>query len=142
MAKRGEGGIEISLYFFLELAAAVFVGAVLANTAVSYARGTVYEKLNIAENIGMQMNTMISFPDNADAYLVTRNLHGYSISIIDNKVEVFSEIFDTNKVTYYFPTTGSSDFDVKLIKPKQIVISKIKDKIIISDEIPNEFKNA
>ena len=137
MNKRGD--IEINLYFFLELVAGILIASIAINIATTLAKGTVYEKLNIAEDIGMQINTIISLP--GDAYIVDNNLHGYSVSVLDNRVEVYSEILDVSKAVYYFPKTGTATFDAKLTTPNQIVISKISGQIIISEEIPTGLKN-
>ena len=64
-------GEEIGLYFFLELAAAFAVGFILVNAGVAYAKGTIYEKLNLAEDLGMQLNTIISLP--GDAFIIISN---------------------------------------------------------------------
>ena len=137
MNKRGD--IEINLYFFLELVAGILIASIAINIAMTLAKGTVYEKLNIAEDIGMQINTIISLP--GDAYIVDNNLHGYSVSVVDNRVEVYSEILDVSKAVYYFPKTETSNFDAKLTTPKQIIISKVSGQIIISEEILNGLKN-
>ena len=127
-------GEEIGLYFFLELAAAFAVGFILVNAGVAYAKGTIYEKLNLAEDLGMQLNTIISLP--GDAFIIISNFHGYSLNVVGNKIEVYSEAFDTTKGTYYFPKTSDLSLDVKLTKPKQVVVSKIHGQIRITEDIP------
>lgn len=126
---------EINLYFFLELAAAFFVGFILVNIAVSYAKGTIYEKLSIAEDLGMQISTLYSIP--GDAYLINKNLHGYSLYFNGNRIEVYGTEPDPTKGIYYFPQAGSLNLDTRLVKPNQAVISKINGRIKISEEIPN-----
>ena len=110
---------EINLYFFLELAAAFFVGFILVNIAISYSKGTVYEKLNIAEDIAMQINTISSLP--GDVYLINKNLHGYSLYFNGNKIEVYDGMTDPTKGIYYFPQTGNLNIDTRLEKPKQVM---------------------
>ena len=127
-------GIEIGLNFFLKLVGAFAIVFVLVNTGVAYSKGTIDEKLNIAEDIGMQMNTMESLP--GDAYIVNRNLHGYSLNVVGNKIEVYSEVYDTFRGIYYFPKSTNINLDVKLIKPKQVVVSKINGELKISEAIP------
>ena len=126
---------EINLYFFLELAAAFFVGFILVNIAISYSKGTVYEKLNIAEDIAMQINTISSLP--GDAYLIDKNMHGYSLYFNGNKIEIYDIESDPTKGVYYFSQVGNLNIDTRLDKPKQVIVSKINGQIKISEEIPN-----
>lgn len=126
---------EINLYFFLELAAAFFVGFVLVNMAMSYAKGTVYEKLNIAEDIAMQINTLLSIP--GDAYLVNKNLHGYSLYFNGNKIEVYDIEPDPTKGIYYFTQSSNINLNKRLVKPNQVIISKINGQLTVSEQLPN-----
>lgn len=131
MKKKGE---EFSLWFFLELMGAVFVAYLAINVATSYAKGTAYEKLNIAKDIAMQINAIQSVP--GDAYIINDNLHDYSVYFNDNRVEVYEEGLDQTKKAYYFTKPSDFKIDHRMVKPKQIVISKINNEIKIFGEIP------
>lgn len=130
MKKRG----EVTLWFLMELAASVLIVFIAVTVALAYAKGTTYEQLNIARNIAMQINTLSSLP--GEAYIVN-NPHGYSIKISDNKVEVFEAKFDLFSQSHYFVKIGDTNFDLILEKPEQVVIAKIDNKIMISEEIPD-----
>ena len=125
---------EISLWFLLELVAAILVGYMAADLSVAYAQNTIYEKLNLAKDFAMQIDALSGVP--GDGYIITNNLHGYSVYFKDNSVEVFDDSQDLAKGTYGFVKNGDSKIDIRLIKPKQVVISKIDDRITISEEIP------
>ncbi len=129
MKKRG----DISLWFLLEFIVAFSVVYMAVNVSVAYAQGTIYEKLNLAKDLAMQLNTIAGISGNA--YIVNKNLHDYSFYFIDNRIEV-SDSNDLVKGIYYFVKTEESDINIRLIKPKQIVISKIDGEITISEEIP------
>jgi hypothetical protein len=131
MKKKGE---EFSLWFLLELIGAIFVGYLAVDVAVSYTQGTIYEKLNIAKDLAMQINTLQAVP--GDAYVLNDKLHGYSVYFIDNKIEVYEEGYDQSKGVYYFVNHADSKIDIRLIKPKQVVIAKINNQIKISEDIP------
>ena len=131
MKKRGE---ETALWSLIEIIGAVFVGYIVVHVAVAYSQGTIYEKLNVAGDIAMQMNTLISLP--GDAYIVNKNLHGYSIYFADNRIEVYDEALDPVKGIYYFPKTANFNLDVRLDKPTQVAISKINGEIKIPEEVP------
>ena len=131
MKKRGE---EMTLWSLIELVGVVFVGYMAIHVAVAYAQGTIYEKLNIAENLAMEINSLISLP--GDAYIIDKNIHGYSLYFADNRIEVYEEVFDPVKGIYYFPKTENMNLALRLNKPKQVVISKINGEIKVSEEIP------
>ena len=131
MKKRGE---EIALSSLIELVAAVFVAYLAVDVASAYAKGTIYEKLNIAEDLAMQINALISVP--GDAYIVNRDLHGYSIYFTGNRIEVYQEVLEPIKGVYYYPKTENWNLDARLNKPQQVVISKINGEIKISEELP------
>ena len=130
MKKKG----TMVLWFLIELIAAAFVGYMAVSLSVAYTQKTIYEKLNIAKDLAMQINTLSSVP--GDAYIVNKNLHGYSLYFSGSKIEVFEDRFDQAKGIYYFTKIGSSKLDLKLDKPNQVVISKINNEIIISENIP------
>ena len=73
-------------------------------------------------------------------YIINKNLHGYSLQITDNKIEVFEDESDLTKGVYYFVNIAGSDLNFRLDNseetPKQIVISKINDEIRISESVP------
>ena len=131
MKKRG----DINLWFLVELIGAILIVYLAINISTARAEGTIYEELNIAKDIAMQINTLASIP--GDAYIVNSNLHGYSIKITDNKIEVFEDYSDLVKGTYFFVETADSNLNVNLEKPSQVVISKIADEIKISQDISN-----
>ena len=131
MKKRG----DISLWFLVEIIGAFLIGYMAVNVSVAYAQNTIYEKINIAKDLSMQINTLESIPGNA--YIVNKNLHGYSFYFFDNRIEVSENDFDQARGVYYFVNTGKSKFDLRLNKPKQLVLSKIGEEIKISEYIPN-----
>lgn len=130
MEKRGIA----SLWFLIELIIAFLVGYMAFDLSVNYTQKAIYEKLNIAKDLAMQINTLSGVP--GDAYIINDNLHGYSVSFSDNKVEVFKDSFDQSKGVYYFVRIGDSKLDMRLGRPKQIVISKIGNEIKISETLP------
>lgn len=129
MKKKGE---EFSLWFLLELIGAVFVAYLAVDVAISYTQGTIYEKLNIAKDLAMQINTLHAVP--GDAYIINDKLHEYSVYFVDNRVEVYEEGYGQTKGVYYFINHADSKIDIRLIKPKQIVIAKINNQIKISED--------
>jgi|TARA_Y100000310_G_scaffold257360_1_gene265404 hypothetical protein len=131
MKKRG----DINLWFLVELIGAILIVYLAINISTSRAEGTIYEELNIAKDIAMQINTLASIP--GDAYIVNNNLHGYSIKITDDKIEVFEDYSNLVKGTYFFVKTVDSNLNTNLKKPNQVVISKISNKLSISENIPN-----
>ncbi|MBI2557959.1 hypothetical protein HYW20_01445 [Candidatus Woesearchaeota archaeon] len=124
---------EVSLWFLIEIIGAFLIGYLLFDVSVSIAKGTIYEKLNIAKDLAMQINTLSGIPGNA--YIINKNLHGYSLYFSNNKIEVFKGDSDQTKGTYYFVKIGKSNLDVKLNNPKQVVVSKINGEIKISEDI-------
>lgn len=132
MEKRGIA----SLWFLIELVVAFLVGYMAFDLSTSYTQKTIYEKLNIAKDLAMQINTLSGIP--GEAYIINDDIHGYSVSFSDNKVEVFKDNFDQSKGVYYFVRVGSSKLDVKFDKPKQIIISKIGNEIKFSDTLPTK----
>src|SRR3989344_4259814 len=103
--------------------------------AIFYSKGIIFEELNIARDISIQINTLSSLP--GDGYIVNSNLHGYSLRFINNKVEVFEDVSDQLRGSHSFVTIKNQNFDLILDKPAQVVISKNKDEIIISKNMPN-----
>jgi len=134
MKKRADFDL-VSVWFLIELVGAFLVGYMAVDLSVAYAQGTAYEKLNLAKDIAMQINTLSSVQGNA--YLVTKNNYGYSVSVTDNKIEVFEDDSDQLKASYYFVKKADSKFKVILYKPNPIVVSKIGNSIKISAEIPD-----
>jgi len=133
MKKRGLAG----LWFLIELVAGIFAGGLLAFAALDLFTGTAHQKLNVAKLIATQIHALSSIP--GDAYITNNNLHGFSIEITDNKIEVFEEDSQLIKTTYYFTKAGDSGINFKLKNSEdssQIVISKINNKIIISEVVP------
>ncbi|MBS3102034.1 hypothetical protein J4458_01140 [Candidatus Woesearchaeota archaeon] len=130
MKKRG----DVSLRFLLELVASFLVAYMAVSVSVSYTQGTIFEKLHIAKDLAMQINALSSLP--GDGYIINTKLYGYSLHFSDNKVEVFEDSADLSKGVYYFVKIGSNRLDSRFSKPKQVVISKINNEIIITEEIP------
>ena len=131
MKKRG----DITLWFLVELIAAILVVYMAIDIASAYARGTIFEKLNVAKDLSMQINTLAALP--GDAYIINKDLHGYSLKFFVNKIEVFEDSFELSKGIHYLVNIEDSDFDLILDKPEQVVISKIENKITISEEMPD-----
>jgi|TARA_Y100000310_G_C20525692_1_gene735901 hypothetical protein len=134
MKKRGQA----TLWFLIELIAAILVVYLAVDLAVSLSTGTIFEKLNIARDISMQINALSALP--GDGYIVNNNLHGYSLQFFKNKVEVFENSDEQIKGIHYFvpitPITDLEEGDTPIIKPSRIVVAKIGDKIEISETIP------
>lgn len=131
MKKRG----EVALWFWVELVAVVLIVYIAIDLAVSYSKGRIFEELNIARDISMQINTLSALP--GDGYIVNSNLHGYSLRFINSKVEVFEDVSDQLRGSHSFVTIKNQIFDLILDKPAQVVVSKINDEIIISGNVPN-----
>ena len=131
MKKRGEA----ALWFWVELVGAIVIVAIAMTLAIFYSKGIIFEELNIARDISIQINTLSSLP--GDGYIVNSNLHGYSLRFINNKVEVFEDVSDQLRGSHSFVTIKNQNFDLILDKPAQVVISKIKDEIVISESVPN-----
>lgn len=130
MEKKG----VISLWFLIEVVGAFLVGYMAVEVSVGLSKGTIHEKLNIAKDLAMQINTLASVP--GDMYIINKDLHGYSLHFLDDKIEVFESDFDQVKGVYYFIRTSNSNFDLNLNKPNQVVISKINGEIKVSEELP------
>lgn len=130
MGKRG----DISLWFLVEFVGAFLIAFFAIDFSVNIAHERIYEKLNIAKELSMQINALSSVPGNA--YIINNNLHGYSIYFSDNKVEVYDDTFDQLRGVYHFAKIGNSKIELKFDKPKQLVISKISNEIRITEEIP------
>jgi len=128
---------DVSLWFLIELLAAAFVAYTAVDVATSYAQGTIYEKLSIAKDISIQIDSIFSVP--GDAYLVKYNPNAYSIRISGTKAEVFENGVQSNGI-YYFSKNKNANLDTILEKPDKIVISKINGKITVSNEIPAELR--
>lgn len=131
-----EGGEQFSLWPLLEGIIGVFIFLFAIQVAITYTDGSVFGKLNIAKDLAMQLNTIQAVPGNA--YINNTNLHGYSIYFSGNKIEVYEENYDRVKGIYYFVSPEGFDIDKRLIKPKQVVISKIGNEIKISEETPSQ----
>lgn len=129
MKKRGEA----TLWFLVELAGAILVAYLAGSISLAYTQGTIFEKLNIAKDLAMQINAISSVP--GEAYIINKDLHGYSLYFSDNKIEVFEDNSDLIKGTYHFAGTAGSKLELRLINPEQVVISKINDEIKISEDI-------
>lgn len=133
MKKNGQA----TLWFMIELIGAILIVSIAIEIATTLSQGTFFEKLNIARDISMQINTLSGLP--GDGYIVNKNLHGYSLHFLNNKVEVYEDVNEISKGTHSFVTIGSSNFDsVGLVfeKPNQVVVSKIGNEIKISRDIP------
>lgn len=132
MKKRGVA----TLWFLISLIGAVLIVGIAVEIATTLSQGTFFEKLNIARDISMQINTLSSLPGNG--YIVNKNLHGYSLIFLNNKVEVYEkDISETSKGVHSFVTLRDQDFDLIFVKPNQVVIAKIGDEIKISRDIPS-----
>ena len=125
---------SVTLWFLAELIGAFLVAYLLVDVSMAYAKGTGFEKLNLAKDTAMQIDSLLSVPE--DAYIINSNFHDYSLRITDNKVEVFENPNEASKGTYYFIKSGDSGLNVFLQKPKQVVVSKINNKIAVSEQVP------
>ena len=131
MKKRGAA----TLWVVIEITIAVFIVYMAIDIAKSISQGTIFEKLNIARDISMQINALSGLPGNG--YIVNKDLHGYSLRFLNNKVEVYENINEVSKGTHFFVAIKSTNFNLVFDKPSQIVVSKIGDEIVISDSIPS-----
>lgn len=131
MKKKGQA----TLWFLIELIGAVLIVGIAIEIAVTLSQGTFFEKLNIARDISMQINTLSSLP--GDGYIVNKNLHGYSLRFINNKVQVYEDVNEISKGVHSFVTIKAENFDLTFVKPDLIVIAKIGDEIEISRDIPS-----
>ena len=136
MKKKGQA----ALWFLIELIAAVLILYLAIDLAITLSKGTIFEKLNIARDISMQINTLSAFP--GDGFIVNNNLHGYSLRFKDNTVEVFEDIDENLKGPHSFVpitpiTYSNTGIGLVFNEPSQIIVSKIGDKIKISDKIPD-----
>jgi len=136
MKKRGS---FIALWFLMELVAGVFLGFSIVKLSLDLSTGVIYEKINVARDISIQINTLASVP--GDAYFVIEDLHGFSLKIKDNKVEVFEDPSDFSKGSSYFVQSQDSNLDFTLENSeelsKQIIISKVDNQITISENTNN-----
>lgn len=133
MKKRGQA----TLWFFIELVAAILVVYLAIDVARALSEGTIFEKRNIARDLAMQINTLSDLP--GDGYIVNNDLHGYSVHIINNRVEVYQDASETLKGIHSFVPITNSNLDVvfDVENTERIVIAKIGNDIRISKNIPN-----
>ena len=140
MKKRG----EITLWFLVELIGAFLVVYLAVSISMAQAKGTIFEQLNIAKDIAMQINALNSI--HGDVFISGKNMHGYSIKITGNKIEVFESESDLVKGAYYFVNTHDNSINFLLKNsadnPKNLAISKINGKISLSEEIRNLIQDA
>ena len=120
---------EATLWMLIELVAAFFIGYMAVDVAEAYAHNTIFEKLNIAKDLSMDINAVISVP--GDVVLTEKNLHGYSVHFYENRIEVYENELEQAKGVYYYTKVGGK-IDVKLNKPTEITISKINNDLKIS----------
>jgi hypothetical protein len=131
MKKRGEA----TLWFLIELVATVFLVYMAIDVSTTIVEGTFFEKLNIARDISMQINTLSGL--HGDGYIINNNLHGYSLHFFKDKVEVYEQLGEDTKGIHSFVAISDTDYSLNYGKPDQIVISKIDGQIEISEDIPN-----
>lgn len=121
---------EMTLWAVLELVGFFLIAYMLVNVASSIAQGTIYQKLNLAKDLTMQINAVLSVP--GDVTIINRNLHGYSMHFFNDKVEVYENEFEHAKGVYYYVGIGQK-IDVKFQKPSQLKISKLNNELKISN---------
>lgn len=121
---------EMTLWAVIELIGAFLIVYIAVNLASSIVQGTIYQKLNLAKDLAMQIDTLSSVP--GDVTITNRNLHGYSVHFFDDKVEVYENEFEHAKGTYYYASMGEK-IDVKFQKPAQLKISKLNNELKISN---------
>ncbi|GEM_PF-2938195 len=126
---------EATLWFLIEAVGALFIGYLAVNLSLQITQGSIYEKLNVAKDLALELDALRSVP--GDAYIINSNTHGFSIAITGNKIEVFEFQSEPYKGVYYFVEGKETQSDVRLEKPKQIVLSKINNNIRVSEEIPS-----
>ena len=80
MNKRG----GISFIALISLIGGIMIVGFAIQIATTLSQGTFFEKLNIARDISMQINTLSGL--SGDGYIINKNLHGYSLRFINNKV--------------------------------------------------------
>lgn len=125
---------EIPSIYLIRVTGAVLVAVLLIQISSNIAKGTIFEKLNLAKNMAMEINTLISIP--GDGYIINSNLHGYSFYFNGNKIEVYENFNEISKGVYYFARNSNIKLNLRLEKPQQIIISKVNNEIKISEQIP------
>ena len=129
-----EDDSTITLWVLIEIIGALLVAYLAIDVSLAHAKGTGFEKLNLAKDSSVQINTLLGIP--GDAYIINKNFYGYSLRIVDDKIEVFENPAEQSKGIYYFIKTKDTNLNVFLQKPKQVVVSKINDEVKVSEEIP------
>ena len=129
MGKKGEA----PLWVLIEILGAFLIGYLAFEVSTAYANRTIYEKLNIAKDIALQIDTLSGIT--GDAYIVNSNLHGYSIRFFDDRVEVYKDDIDQLKAVRYFTKIGKAKLDKDFKTPKQVVTAKIGNEIVVSETI-------
>ncbi|MBS3130993.1 hypothetical protein J4212_01035 [Candidatus Woesearchaeota archaeon] len=135
MKKRG----EISLWFLLEAVGAFLVAYTAVSISIGYSQGTAFEKLNLAREISTEINSMYAV--SGDAVAVIPDLHGYSVKIEGDTVEVYEAAFDPTKAAHHFATAQSTQIKEDFREPKGMYIKKDGNRVAVF-EIKNEKENA
>jgi len=138
MQKRGQ---LPTLWMLVSIIGAVLIAYVLANIGSGYVTGEVFLKSRIAKELALEINALYSVPGNA--YVINNNTYDFSFEFKDNEVRVFQDKIELLiAASYDFVKSGEEEIEYNFTHPKQIVISKIDNKIEIKEEIPDFFKGV
>ncbi len=138
MKKRGAE--TLTLVYALELIAGVIIALLIIHVATSFGKGEAINKKYLAKDLALQLNTLYAIPGNA--YIVnSENMGKFSIRFTNEFVEVYEFEKDPTRGIYPYVKTENSNLDVNFDKPKQLVLVKDGNKIIVQETIP-EFKKV
>jgi hypothetical protein len=99
--------------------------------------GSIHQQLNVAKNIGTCLDTVLSLP--YDSHLICTKLHGYSVMIQGNTIEVSSRLNDPLKATHFFTGYEGKQIEYELDnsgeenKKTILIVAKVKDSITITE---------
>jgi N-acetylmuramoyl-L-alanine amidase len=133
MKKRG----DLSIYFVIEILAAIFVVYILISVAESYGTYDVFEQMRLSRKLAMQVNALNTLAGNA--YLVDDDTSKYEIKFYKDRVDVFKENTDILKSSYSFVNNKNSILDYSFVKSNKLVLIKDGNKIKVSTKIPDKF---
>lgn len=138
MKKRGQ---LLTLWMLISILGAVLVAYVFVEIGTQRGSGEIFLKSRVAKEIALEINSLYSIQ--GDAYIVNNELYGLSFKFKDDSVRVFKGIDGIiGTASYPFVKSGQQELNYEFKKPKQIVLSKINNKIKITKEIPDIFKRT
>jgi|SRR3989344_8009427 len=123
-------GVELQIFFIMELIVAVFAGLLFINAGKAWAQVDYYDKVRIAEDIALGMNALYSVPGNADLRYINE-VSDYIITIKDDYVLVAKSEYDVIPGKYHFVKKGTQEFNYVFNHPTTLVLVKNGDSITI-----------